>query len=286
MKNTYALIRLAILTFLLAVVSAKSFAQTKELTTNYLSISGIVDKGEDNPLFEATAKLFEKGQLLSTFYTKADGVFSFKLPLNSEFTLEVSKTGYVTKVFSINTAVPTYEKGMWERTFSVTLFVPCEGVDLSALQSPIFKLVYNNINREFLPEKNYDKIMLAKLQQLYKSNDDCVEEKYQSIVRKADRQLTEKKYTDARDTYKQALDIRPKDEYVKGKIDEIDKILASQKNSDKLYNDYIAQADKQFENKSYPLSKEFYKRALTVKPDATYPVSQIALIDKILARKK
>jgi tetratricopeptide (TPR) repeat protein len=285
MKTTFLSTRIAVLILMLTIVEGISFSQNKELTTNYLTISGMVDKGEDDPLFEATVKLFEKGNLLNTFYTKSDGVFNFKLALNSEYTLEVSKTGYVTKIFSINTKVPSYEKGVWERTFSVTLFVPCEGVDLSQLQSPIFKLVYNEINREFLPEKSYDKIMLAKLQQLYKSNDDCVEEKYQTIVRKADRQFTEKKYPDAKDTYVQALDIRPKDEYVKGRIDEIDKILSSQKNNDKLYNDYIAQADKQFASKSYPISKEFYKRALTVKPDATYPVSQIALIDKIMADK-
>jgi tetratricopeptide (TPR) repeat protein len=260
-------------------------AQKKDGKENYLTIDGVVDKGEDNPIEGATVKLFEKGNLVNSITTGKDGMFNFKLGVNSEFLLEVSMTGMVTKLFNVNTTVPEYEKGIWDRAFSVTLFEPCAGVDMSLLQSPVFKLVYNSLNREFLPEKNYDKVMVDKLQQLTKKNDDCIEEQYNSIVRKADRQLAEKKYNDAVETYKIALGKRPKDEYVKGKIAEIEKILSNQKKNEKLYDDYIAQADKQFSNKSYVLSKEFYKRALGLKPDEDYPKSQMAAIDKLLADK-
>ncbi len=259
--------------------------QKKDNKDNSLTISGEVDNSEDKPLAGAFIKLFEKGNLVKTITTGADGIFNFQLGLNSEFIIEVSMEGMVTKLFNINTAIPDYEKGSWDRTFSVTLFEPCPGVDMSLLQNPVFKLVYNSMNREFLPEKSYDKIMLEKLQQLMKRNDDCIEEQYTSIVRKADRQLEEKLYNDATETYKIALGKRPDDKYVKDKIAEIEKILSSQKKNGKLYDDYIAQADKQFNNKSYVLSKEFYKRALGIKPDEDYPKSQIAAIDKLLADK-
>jgi len=264
-----------------------SFAQNEEAKKgdSYLTINGIVDRGENKPLGDATVKLFEKGNLENTINTGIDGIFHFKLDINSEYILEVSKPGLITKIFSINTTIPSYEKGIWDRAFSVTLFEPCQGVDMSLLSNPMLKLVYNERNHEFMADKNYEKVMIDKLHQLYDDNDKCIEEAYQSIVRKADRQFAEKKYTDARETYTLALNKRPDDEYVKGKIAEIDRILSAQKNNEKLYNDYVSQGDIQFKSKNYAIAKELYKRALNIKPGAEYPTSQIQAIDKLLADK-
>jgi len=261
-----------------------AFSQSKQ-TEGPISISVIVERGEDKNLRGATAKLFEKANLVNTITTTADGEVNFKLNVNSEYTIEISNDGYVSKIIYINTKIPNYEKATFEVAFPLLLFVPCEGVDLTILQSPVVKLVYNEQKRDFLPEKDYDRVMLDKLQQLMKHNDDCIEEKYNSIVRKADRSFAEKKYTDALDSYNKALKMKPEDQYVIDKISEINKILSTQKTNDKLYNDYISQADAQFNNKRYALAKEFYKRALNLKPNSEYPTSQIKIIDNLLAKK-
>ncbi len=250
-----------------------------------IAINIIVERSEEHTLRGATAKLFEKATLINTITTLSDGAVNFKLNLNTEYTIEISNEGYVTKLIYVNTKVPNYEKTNFEIGFPLLLFVPCEGIDLTVLQSPVVKLVYNEVKRDFLPEKEYDKVMNAKQQQLINDNDKCIEEKYNSIVRKADRSFAEKKYTDALDTYNQALKIRPDDKYVKDQIAEINKILSSQKTNEKLYNDYISQADLQFNNKRYALAKEFYKRALELRPNSEYPTSQIQIIDKLLAQK-
>ena len=118
-----------------------------------------------------------------------------------------------------------------------------------------------------------------------KANDDCEEEKYKKIVRKADKLFDEKSLIESKEVYKEALAQRPKDQYVIDRIKEIDDLLAKQKSSDQLYKDYITQADKKFNEKNYVLSKELYKRAQALKPNEPYPPQRIAEIDKLLAQK-
>ena len=276
--------KIASLLLALTVICGQQI-KSQEKDERYLTLNGVVDKGEDQPLAGAVAKLYEKGKLINTITTGSDGMFNFKVSMNSEFTFEVSKEGLVTKIFYVNTKIPDYSKGIWDRAFAVSLFQPCPGVDVSILKSPIFKLVYNERNREFITDKEYEEGMLVKLYKLMDENDKCFEDVFKNLVKKADRQYADKKYAEARDTYVEALGKRTSDENVKEKIAEIDKLLVGQKTNDKLYNDYVTQADKQFNDKNYVMAKEFYRRALAMKPGSTYPTSQMAVIEKLLAQK-
>lgn len=272
---------LGILLFIF-LINCNLAAQEKTFLTFAVMILHEVDMS----LPDATAKLYEKGNLLSTVTSNKDGIALFNLKANTEYTIEFSKQNYVSKIISINTKVPEYEKQVFEQTIELLLFKPCKGLDYSLLNEPVVKLAYNDVRRDFLPEKNYDNVMRDKLAQLLNNNDKCIEEEYNAIVRKADKLFNEKKYLDSRSTYQEALERRSKDKYVINRIKEIDELLAKQKDSDKTYNDYIAQADKQFNAKNYPLAKEFYKRAQSVKPSEKYPPSQIAAIDALLAQKE
>lgn len=232
-----------------------------------------------------TAKLFEKGNLVETQVTKADGSAMFKMQANSEYSIEISKQKYVSKKISIITKIPDYEKQQFVINLPILLFKPCAKLDYSVLNDPVAKVQYDDLRRDFFPEKSYEKVMISKLQQLMKNNEDCKEDEYQDIVKKGDREFTEKKYEDSRSTYVKAQQIRPENEHVIAQIAEIDRILAEKKNKEKAYDNYITQADKQFSAKNYTLAREFYKRALTSRPGAEYPTSQIAAIEKLLARK-
>lgn len=286
MKATKSLLKPLLSTIILIqVITSYLSGQQENKAEGSVSINIIVERDNEKALREATAKLFEKATLLNTKTSGNEGLINFKLNVNSEYIIEISKDKYVTKIINVNTTIPEYEKGSFEIAFSLLLFIPCEGLDFSVLQNPVMKLAYNDLKRDFLPEKNYDKIMVDKLQQLMKNNENCIEENYQKIVRKGDREFAEKKYTDALESYNKALEIRPDDQYVIDKISEINKITSSQKTNEKLYNDYIKQADAQFNNNKYILAKEFYKRALGLKPGATYPITQIQAIDKLLAQK-
>ena len=264
-------------------VISQSDAQDKKNST--LTTAIIVEKAEDVSMDSAVAKLLKNGTLVSTIVTKADGVVTFNLEPNSDYTIEISKQGYVSKIISINTKVPDYETKAYEVAFSILLFIPCPGLDYSVLKDPVVRLEYNDLRGDFLPEKKYDEIMGSKMQILLEKNQKCKDDIFNNQVKKADNLFSVKKYKEAREIYVIAQNMRPENEYVKNKIAEIDKLLADQQANEKLYNDYIAQADKQFNDKKYSFAKDIYKRALTIKPGAEYPTSQIAAIDKILAQQ-
>jgi len=245
----------------------------------------MVEKDIDVPLSGAKAILYEKGKEITNVITKADGIITFSLQPNSEYIIEVTKENYVSKRVSINTKIPDYENQQFEIAFSILLFVPCEGLDYSVLQHPVLKVVYNDVRRDFVPDKLYDELMQSKLEQLMKKNQECIDAKFKNLVNKADRLFREKRYAEARPVYVEASEVRPNDQYVKKQIAEIDRLLAQQKDDAKKYADIISQADKYFDNQRYPLAREWYQKALGVRPDQSYPVRQIAKIDSILKKE-
>jgi epidermal growth factor receptor substrate 15 len=218
---------------LFSLISLSVYGQKQATITTAF----VVEKDIDVGLAGVTAKLFETGKEISSTVTNADGVVSFKLVPNSDYIIELSKQGYVSKIININTKIPDYEKNQFEVAFSILLFIPCEGLDYSVLQNPVVKITYDDLKRDFFNDKVYSNTMNAKLQQLMEANDKCIEDKYQAIVKKADRLFAEKKYQEAKDVYKQAIAQRPDDKYVIKQIEEIDRILAEKKDSEKAYND-------------------------------------------------
>jgi hypothetical protein len=245
----------------------------------------IVEKDINMPLAGAKAILYENNNQISTVITKSDGIVTFTLLPNKDYTIEITKENYVTKRVSINTKIPTYETQQFEIAFSILLFVPCEGLDYSMLQNPVLKVIYNDVKRDFLQDKQYDELMQDKLSQLMKKNQECLDAKFNEVVKKADRLFHEKRYTEARPVYLDASLIRPGNKYVRDQIAEIDRLLALQKDNAKNYKNIIAQADQQFNNKNYSSSKDLYKKAIEIMPTETYPSNQIAKIDSILNKQ-
>jgi tetratricopeptide (TPR) repeat protein len=270
-------------------VAISSFGQKDTTGGSYVTIAGIAEKENEEPISGVTVDLYKQNNKINSIVTKKDGVYKFKLEINNEYSVKIFKEGLISKNFYVNTTVPDYErkKGtQFEIAFSISLFKACPTIDLTLLQSPVVKLAYSDLKRDFIPDKVYDKVMLSKLQQLVKDNDDCWEEQYKSIVRKADQLFNEKKYLEAKDVYETALNQRPDDKYVQDQIAEIKRILSQQKSNDKTYNDYIANGDKEFNGKNYPLARIWYSNALELKPGSEYPQKQIAEIDRILAEKE
>ena len=265
-------------------LSIISFGQEKKKVTITTAIEVQNEDGEG--VSGVSAKLFNKGQEEKSITTTSSGIVTFTLEPNSDYLIELSKNGFVSKIISVNTKIPSYEDQQFEVAFPVLLFQPCEGLDYSVLQKPVVKLVHNEKRRDFMPEKVYDEVMQEKLSKLYEDNQNCLDEKYNAIVREGDRLFKQKKYEEAITPYKKALGMRPNDKYVKDQLDAIDRLLAESKDIETTYKKYIEQADKQMAEKNYSLAKEFYNKSLGVKPGSAYPTSQIADIDKILAQQK
>ncbi len=137
------------------------------------------------------------------------------------------------------------------------------------------------------PEEQYPK---NKLTEIDKALGDlavlkALDDQYQASITKADKLFNEKTYEAARSEYTIAGNLKPKEQYPKDKIAEIDKTLAALADmmaKDDQYKASIGKADKLLADKSYEQAKNEYQNAGSIKPDEQYPKQKIAGIDKIL----
>ncbi len=109
---------------------------------------------------------------------------------------------------------------------------------------------------------------------------------YNNAIAKADALFTEKKYQESKNSYTQALAVKPTEAYPKQRITEIDKLLNAQKVIDDRYNSVIAAADQHFLNKKYVEARAAYTNASLIKKQEAYPKQKIVEIDKLLASQK
>ena len=114
----------------------------------------------------------------------------------------------------------------------------------------------------------------------------ALDEKYAGMITTADRQLDAKDYTQARASYKQALDLKPGEAYPKDKIALIDRTLADLEAARALeakYTAAIAEGDKLLTTRSYEPARTAYTTASGLKPDEQYPKTKLGEIDAALA---
>ncbi len=113
-----------------------------------------------------------------------------------------------------------------------------------------------------------------------------LDSKYKATVSKADVAFEAKTYEASKKIYKDALVIKPGEQYPKDKITEIDGIIAKEsagKALNEKYSATISKADKAFDAKDYTSSKTFYLDALALKENESYPKNRVVEIDKLLA---
>ena len=100
------------------------------------------------------------------------GYVAFHLPVQREYTMKISKQGYVTKRVSIDTRMPRdYEIGDYFFEFSVDLFLEIEGVDVSILKFPVAKIFFNTFNKGFDYDFNYTAKINKDLKKMYEEYD-------------------------------------------------------------------------------------------------------------------
>ena len=183
--------------------------------------------------------------------------------------------------------------------------------------------------KSYLPAKtNYEKALVLKPDEEYPVQkiaevdeilrQQKVDEEYRTIIVAADGYFRTEAYTEARNEYENALNVKPSEQYPKsqiGKIDDIsrkeqERIFAEQQvvadlerrrneiqqiNSESLeqeivseagltglYNDFIQTADNYFENQQYNVSRGWYYKAWDVKPEENYPQERIAEINRLV----
>jgi tetratricopeptide (TPR) repeat protein len=134
------------------------------------------------------------------------------------------------------------------------------------------------------PAEQYPKDKMAQIDKILAdiAHQKEVDIQYKASITNADQLLLSKSYEPAKKEYQNAATLKPDEQYPKGKIVAIDKILADLKAFEDKYNGAIATGDTAFNNKSYTQAKSAYQGALQMKPSEKYPKDKIAEIDKIL----
>jgi len=112
-------------------------------------------------------------------------------------------------------------------------------------------------------------------------------DQYEHLIALADSLYIGQKFVNARLSYQQALNIKPKESYPKEMIAKAEKMMTEQelsaKQADDDYLASISKADGLVTDKSYEPAKKEYQHALTLKPAEQYPKDRINEIDAILA---
>ena len=147
--------------------------------------------------------------------------------------------------------------------------------------------LYKRAN-SFRPEDPYPLEQIAKIEDLKKaaasrSEQEAIDKEYDDLIAKADDNFDSKNYQDAKNYYKQALKVKQK-QYPQDQIQRIDDLIESesQAEANAAYEKIIAQADKDYDSKSWESAKNYYTRATKLKPDDPYPAGKLLEIEDIL----
>lgn len=246
-------------------------------------------KQRDQPLEGCTVTLMKGGSQLQTINTDKNGKFKFRMDPNGDYTISVTKAGYITKRFSINTYNVTNERAQnpfSEFDVDIDLFKMYPGLDYSCLDKPIARIIYNPAPD--VDDFDYDKIYTAQIQacidNLKRLADEARRKQrlYEDAITRADKAFAGSDWAGAKAAYQEASGIIPTEQYPKDQIALCDQKLgaaAANAANDQKYKDLIRDADAKFVAKDWAGAKSVYQQASALKSTEQYPKDQIAKCD-------
>jgi hypothetical protein len=287
------------------------FFSSNSLRAQWLyEIDGTVTTGTKR-LDGAIVTLYKGTTQTQQVTTPANGKFNIHLEQEFDYTLTVTKPGFITKKFLFTTkGVPTdiaknFEGGAKPE---ISIFEipkdPAVAAQVNAILSqPMAKFLYDPTEQDIVFDKGYSESMLQELNRLnqlekegkkkeedeaknQQANAAAVESKYNAAIAKADASFSKKDYVNSKAAYQDALTIKKGEAYPLDKIKEIEKLLADASKNAQQEADYkaaIARGDQALSAKNYDVAKGGYTDALKIKPAESYPKSKLDEISKLLA---
>src|SRR5665213_1430502 len=282
-----------ILILLVIAPAFSAFAQAPPAPTWDFVFGGRVTefddvKQKDNPLDGCIIQMTGTSPASAT--TSSNGKFKLHVPGNGQYTVTITKPGYITKKFEINTFnVPDKraEEPFNEYDVDIDLFKIFPGLDYSVLNNPIARIIYNPTPD--VDQMDYDKVYSAQIEaQLDKLKELAREarlkqQQYQALIDAADKLFNGSDWANAKEKYNEALGILPNEQYPKDQIAKCEAKMGENAAQEKQYNDLIAAADAAFNSKDYAGAKDKYTQAQTMRPAEVYPPAQIKKCDDALA---
>ncbi len=141
------------------------------------------------------------------------------------------------------------------------------------------------------PDDALLKNKLADAEQKLAAEQQALGQRYSQTVLEADNLFKANRLAEAKTVYQRASGIKPAENYPKTQIAKIDTQIAEQtrfeddrKAKEYKYNEAITQADRLYGQDKIEEAKTYYERALSLKPNETYPTGQISKINGQLAQ--
>ncbi|MGL5891896.1 MAG: hypothetical protein ACRC3B_18530, partial [Bacteroidia bacterium] len=217
------------------------------------------EKQKDVALDMALVTVYKGSVIVSTTNTQSSGKFKCRIPGNGDYMVTITKSGYITKRFAINTMNVSLERSSFpfgQFDVEVELFKIFPGLDYSVLDKPIARIIYNpapNID-DFDYDKVYTEKIRAELERLKELARQAREKErlYNEAIQRADKAFDAADYSTAKTNYQQALAIKETEQYPKDQIAECDKKLAGAAAAaakEQEYKNLISQADAKFNTK-------------------------------------
>lgn len=296
MKIKFSAIVINLLIVTLMAVNFDSFGQED------ISIYGVVrDHNDNKKIPNVDIIIYENGKRAFSKKTNLNGKYDFVLEFNKSYRIDYIYPYYVTKYLTINAKdVPDIDRvGGFEMNIDMTLFKEIDGLDVSLLKDPIGKAQFDASKGEMAWDMAYTNMMQKKIRELMRKHDERmieeeareakVRDNFDNLVRLGDAGVKNKKFDNAIGYYTEALFIIPDDEIVLQKLAEA-KVsaadLASLKERQANYNQFIGQGDSYFNRKEWSNALTAFQSANEIFPEESYPQVKITDINKKLEAER
>jgi hypothetical protein len=165
--------RFPILLFFLGII----FSNTAISQEWKFTFASKVDEN-DRPLAGASVILKDdKQKILKKMIADSTGKFKLSIPQNKTTFIEVTKKGYVKKIFRFetkNAPNPEQSSGYVVEVKGIALFKPLKGVDYSLLDKPLIAFKYSADSRSFDYDSDYMNQVMDKLEAVMKAHKEAL----------------------------------------------------------------------------------------------------------------
>lgn len=137
---------------------------------------------------------------------------------------------------------------------------------------------------DYRPDEEYPKAQLKKMQSIQADNSQRAN-LYASCIQLADGFYKSNNLKDAFNKYEEASKLQPSEKYPIEKMKELTPKIALLDKNENLYASTLASADESLAKKDLDKAKTLYSSASKMKPEESYPKTQLALVDQKIADK-
>jgi tetratricopeptide (TPR) repeat protein len=140
---------------------------------------------------------------------------------------------------------------------------------------------------EIKPNDTYGKERFAITEQLLRTTQTSAgDREFEDALTKGDEAYNAKNYSLARFFYRKALSLKPNNQRATQKLDRGERAMVQEKTNtgNAEFDRNIQLGNQAFQQKNYGVAKNYYKQALTIKPNDSYSIGQLSQIELLLKK--